>query len=104
MILEYKMNISLINNKKSVHTPFWVENGGYFFNPDNKTLIGFSPTASNREYKIPDVIIRLTSNELDARVQGIHNLYPMKDEDGNTLITAEVTTLVNDCITANDIT
>lgn len=64
MILEYKLDRDY---EGRLRTPAWIECGGFFRNPSDKTLIGFSPEV--RDYKIPDSAKRLTVDELKERVR-----------------------------------
>ncbi|SVA76054.1 uncharacterized protein METZ01_LOCUS128908, partial [marine metagenome] len=52
--LEYKMDMG----PGGMHTPYWVDDGGYWKNPDNFTLVG--ATKDNQEHKIPDTVTKLT--------------------------------------------
>ena len=90
-ILEYKLhktNLGLI-------APEWVEDGGYWLDPDNNTLIGWSPNESARKYHIPDSVTSHTNEELITRVLDIHSRYPIKNEQGADLSDSEVTEMVN---------
>tara|TARA_R110002012_G_scaffold1356_1_gene5612 strand:+ start:3491 stop:3799 length:309 start_codon:yes stop_codon:yes gene_type:complete len=101
MILEYKLNAG----PKGMHCPHWLEDGGYFRDPDNHTMIGWSPDKPAREYYIPSTVIRLTSDELNTRVLNIHSRYPFKNitPDGSsvTLTTDQVTAQVTAWVTAH---
>lgn len=89
MILEYKMDMG----PAGMHTPYWVADGGYFPNPDNYTMLGWSPDV--REYKIPDSVVKLTNEQVVARMLSIHNSNPYRDTDGNMMTTQQVTDMVN---------
>jgi hypothetical protein len=78
-----------------------VENGGYFTDPDNNTLIGWSPDLANRDYYVPDSVVDLTRAELKTRVRDIDTRYPMLDIDGNELSDASVDALVDAWCDAN---
>ena len=98
--LEYKLDIS----PGGMHTPYWVDSGGFWGNPANHTLIG--ATRDNQEYKIPDTVTNLTAAELDTRQLAIHAASPMKklEADGITetnMTDAEVRTLIQDWVAAN---
>tara|TARA_R100000951_G_C2638128_1_gene179957 strand:- start:54 stop:362 length:309 start_codon:yes stop_codon:yes gene_type:complete len=101
MILEYK----LIREMDVMRAPSWIEDGGHFRDPDNHTMIGWSPDKPAREYYIPSTVIRLTSEELNTRVLNIHSRYPFKDSglDGSisTLTTDQVTAQVTAWVTAH---
>ena len=89
MILEYKLDAG----PHGMVTPYWVENGGYFQDPDNFTMVGVSPAV--HEYKIPDSVTTLTAAELDARVLSIHSRHPMTDTEGNALTNSKVSETVS---------
>ena len=98
--LEYKMDMGA----GGMHTPYWVDSGGYWGNPDNHTMIG--ATRDNQEHKIPDTVTKLTAAELETRQLSIHAAYPMKKideigEPGDTMTEAEVRTEIQTWVTAN---
>ena len=66
-ILEYKLDRDYDGN---LRTPPWVDCGGFFRDPQTKTLIGFC--ADVVEFKIPDSVIRMTTADLVARVTSLH--------------------------------
>jgi hypothetical protein len=72
MILEYM----LIREMGVKRAPSWVEDGGYFGDPDNSTLIGWSPDLANRDYYVPDSVVELNRASLTARVLDINTRYP----------------------------
>lgn len=91
MILEY-MLVRELDRKR---TPSWVEDGGYFMDPDNHTLIGWSPDLTNRDYYVPDSVVELTRAELKTRVRDIDTRYPMLDEGGNEVSDADIDAMVD---------
>jgi len=91
MYLEYKLHMT----DGGMKAPAWVADGGYFADPDNNTMIGWSPDESAREYYVPDTVTSYTQAELVTAVQGIHSRHPMKNEDESDMTDAEVATLVN---------
>lgn len=90
MIVEYKLDAG----PRGSVVPYWVKNGGYYRDPDNYTMVGWTPDAP-REFKVPDTVLVLDLNSLTTRVLSIHSRYPMKDEDGVTLTDAQVSTQVS---------
>lgn len=98
MILEYKMDRNAHGN---LMTPTWIESGGFLHNPDNFTMIGFSPAI--RPYKIPDSALQLTVAQAKARSVAIHTLHPMSGMDGNALTDAQVEDMTQAIIDENDI-
>ena len=91
MILEYM----LIREAGAKRAPSWVEDGGYFSNPDNNTMVGWSPDLANRDYYVPDSVTELTRAELKTRVRGIDSNYPRLDEEGNELSDSAVDAIVD---------
>ena len=94
--LKYKMHRT--GRGRGMKAPDWIEDGGYFIDPDTHEMIGWSADEADREYYIPDTVTEYTQAELIAYVQDIHSRYPMSnvDDEGNeiTLTDAEVATLV----------
>lgn len=90
MIIEYM----LIRESGVKRTPSWVEDGGYFGDPDNKTLIGWSPDLADRDYYVPDSVIETNRAGLLARVMDINTRYPMTDPDGNLMTDQQIQDLV----------
>ena len=80
--LKYKLHMT----SKGMMTPPWIEDGGYFVDPDTHEMIGYSADEADREYYIPDTVTEYTQSELITYVQGIHSRYPMKNlgDDGVT--------------------
>ena len=97
MILEYKMDR---NSKKELHTPLWIECGGFLQNPTNKTLLGFSPSV--REYKIPDAALILTIDQAIERSLDIHAGTPYRKINGQQMTADDVTEMVLNIISSND--
>ena len=96
--LEYKLDMG----PGGMHTPYWVEDGGYWGNSANNTMIGC--TRDNQEFKIPDTVTKLTAAELETRQLAIHAANPMKKQevdDFNTtnMTDAEVRTAIQTWVT-----
>ncbi len=91
MILEYM----LIREMGAKRIPSWVEEGGYFVNPDNNTMVGWSPDLADRDYYIPDSVTGLTRAELKTRMHGINDNYPMLDDEGNELPDSDIDAIVD---------
>lgn len=85
MILEYK----LIKTDRGIHTPNWIEDGGYFYNPVDKTFIGYTPNETDRDYYVPDTVIELTETQLAARINDLG----LKDHNNNLLDGATVASI-----------
>ena len=85
-ILEYKLDAS----PEGMRCPSWVEDGGYFTDPDNHTMVG--KCRDNQEWKIPDSVVKLTLAQLKDRLVDIHSRYPFKDfsdPEASVTLTAE---------------
>jgi hypothetical protein len=91
MIIEY-MLVRELDRKRA---PSWVEDGGYFHDPDNKTLIGWSPDFADRDYYVPDSVTEYDRAGLTGYVMGLHTRYPFQNDDGNNMTDAEVEAMVN---------
>lgn len=95
MIIEYM----LVREMDRKRAPSWVEDGGYFVDPDNNTLIGWSPDLTDRDYYVPDSVIELNRAGLVARVLDISTRYPAikPGEDGTRVPVTdeELTAMVN---------
>jgi hypothetical protein len=66
-IIEYSLNST------PPTIPHYVADGGYWMNPDNEKMIGVGLDGS-----IPDNILTLTLEELQARQRSLHSKYPMQ--------------------------
>jgi hypothetical protein len=93
-ILEYLL--------ESGRCPSWVEDGGYFKNPADSTMIG--ATRDNPGWELPSTATILTAQQLEDRQVAIHNITPMikhPDEPGGDfreMTEAEVRTAVQNWI------
>ena len=100
MIIEYKMHMTA----GGMRTPEWVEDGGYFADPSENTMVGWSPDEADREYYIPDTVTELTATELETKVLALHtaNKFQKENNDGTTsdMTNAEVKTMVSDWVAA----
>lgn len=95
--LKYKMHRT--GHGGGMKAPDWIEDGGYFIDPDTNEMIGWSADEADREYYVPDTVTEYTQAELIAYVQDVHSRYPMQNlsEDGVTatnMTDAEVATYV----------
>lgn len=94
MIVEYKLDAG----SQGMTIPHWVEDGGYYRDPDNFTMVGWVNDAP-REFKVPETVTVLDKAALITRVLNIHGRYAMQkeDSDGNLvdMTTDEVTTEVS---------
>ena len=98
--LEYLLDASA----GGMRCPPWVDDGGYWVNSADFTMIG--ATRSNPEFHIPSTVHRLTAAELETRQVAIHNVTPMF-KDGATpddamveMTEAEVRTAIQNWVAA----
>ena len=82
-IAEYKLHPSPAGMK----CPDFIDDGGYWGNPDDHTMVGIIP--SDAEYYVPDTIVELTAEELETRQLTIHAKYPMHNIDNDTIVNSE---------------
>lgn len=78
MIIEYKLDAG---ERGSVIPP-WVKDGGMYRDPDNYTMVGWTPNAP-RKFKIPDTVLVLDKATLTTRVLNIHGRYPLQKDNGS---------------------
>ena len=105
-VIEYKLHA--VDPGQALQTPHWVIDGGNWYNPADRTLVGWTPAEADRAYYVPDTITTLTKAELNTRLLGIHATTkfkkptsvetdsaqdPIEFED---MTDAEVTTMSND--------
>ena len=91
-------------------TPPWVENPGHFYDPDDQTLIGYTPDEGDRDYWVPDTVTNYTQTELVTHVLDLHSRYPILQVSAETpsdpseipsaMTNDEVTAFVNAWATA----
>lgn len=86
MIIEYKLQMS----PGGMTTPYWVLSGGYFYNPDDFSLVGTTQDDAVREFYLPDTVVHLTRATLKERQLGINALHPTDPPTSNEQIEAEV--------------
>ena len=98
--LEYLLDASA----GGMRCPPWVDDGGYWVNSADFTMIG--ATRNNPEFHIPSTVHRLTAAELETRQVAIHNVTPMF-KDGATpddamveMTEAEVRTVIQNWVAA----
>jgi hypothetical protein len=96
MICEYM----LVREAGKKVAPSWVEDGGYFLDPDNFTMVGWVSDLGVRDWYVPDTVVELTPTALQARVADIHSRHNMTDEEGNAMTTAQVEAIVDAWVAA----
>ena len=101
-VIEYKLHA--VASGHALQAPPWVIDGGNWYNPTDKTLVGWVPAEADRAYYVPDTVTTLTKAELNTRLLGIHTTTKFKkplDPEATPptyedLTEAEVTTMSND--------
>lgn len=88
-IFEYKLHAS----PHGMRCPDFIDNGGYWQNQDDFTLVGTVPAGV--EYYVPDTVTSLTLAELKTRQLAIHAKYPMLNMDDEEMTNAEVETEID---------
>lgn len=81
-IAEYKLHGN--PNGKGMITPGFIQNGGYYRNPDDHTMLGFVDDPA--EYYLPDTLVYLTLAEAKARQLAIHAKYPMQKQNDDMVM------------------
>ena len=94
MIIEYKLDAG----PQGMTIPNWVKDGGYYRDPDNFTMVGWT-NDSPREFKVPETVTVLDKAALTTRVLNIHDRHPLQKEDSEgdpvNMTTDEVTAEVS---------
>lgn len=91
MIIEYM----LIREAGKKLAPSWIEDGGYFYDPDDFTLVGWSPDLGARDYYVPDSVVVLTRDTLMTRALSINARHPAYTPDRTLLTDEQVAAQVN---------
>jgi len=92
-LAEYKLDR---NERLEKCTPYWIDDGGHWPDPDALTLVGVIQP-SPRDFKVPETVARLSRIQLEARCLSIHARYPYTSGtpgDETTLTDAEVIAMV----------
>lgn len=92
MIIEYM----LIREAGKTLAPSWIEDGGYFHDQENFTLVGWSPDLGARNYYVPDSVVVLTRETLIARQIAMNTKNPETLPDGSPLTDQIITDMVNE--------
>lgn len=77
-VVEYKLHKVGRNAQRA---PEWVDDGGYWLNPADNTLVGWVLPESDREYYVPDTVVELSRVDFIARVQSMHVVSPMSNSN-----------------------
>ena len=104
-VIEYKLHA--VDPGQALQAPHWVIDGGNWYNPADRTLVGWTPAEADRAYYVPDTVTTLTKAELNTRLLGIHAVKKYqkrtdssptdpRDEIFEDMTEAEVTTMSND--------
>ena len=76
--IEYKLHR---NDRGNLSTPSWMSDGGYYQAAD-KSLVGFVPVESERDWFVPDSVSMLTEQEFVTRCLKMHKASPFQKMDG----------------------
>ena len=74
--VEYKLHR---NDRGNLTTPSWMSDGGYYQNPADKSMVGFVPVESEREWYVPDSALVLSQSEFVARGMAMHSATPFQN-------------------------
>jgi len=91
MIIEYMMT----REGRGTTTPAWVEDGGYFQDMSNNTLVGWTPDLANRNYYVPDSVLVLTRETLTQRQLAMNAKSPQTMPDGSPVTDQMIIDTVN---------
>ena len=88
-ILEYKLHAS----SGGMRCPVWVEDGGYFLNSADHTMVGWA--RDDAEWHTPDTVITMTVLELETRLLAMHAsspfvTHPDGEDEGREMTESEV--------------
>ena len=97
--VEYKLHR---NDRGNLTTPSWMSDGGYYQNPADKSMVGFVPVESEREWYVPESALVLSQSEFVARGMAMHSvnkfqnmgddpsadMTPMTDAQATQMLTA----------------
>jgi hypothetical protein len=96
-IVEYKLHKV---GKNALRAPEWVDDGGYWQNPADNTMVGWVPAEADREYYVPDTVSELTRDQFITRLTTMHaaNAFSQPSEGGEPtdMTEAEVQTMAGD--------
>ena len=104
IILEYKLDATDAGMK----CPPWIDDGGYWADTTNYTMIGV--TRDNPEFHIPSTVVRLTPAQLEARQLAIHSVNPIVKEGATPddpmvqMTDAEIITMIQEWVADKEMT
>jgi hypothetical protein len=78
-VAEYKLNI--VGHRGQATQPLWIRESGHFFNPADKTRIGW--VVDNADYYVPESVVTLTKEELVQRQLTMHEANPERIYTGD---------------------
>lgn len=92
MIIEYMLH----RVPGGLTVPGWIQDGGHFHDPDNRTFVGWSPNFDQREYYVPDSVVVLTRETMLARQLDLNARYPFLTMNGQPMSDQQIADMVND--------
>lgn len=79
-VVEYKLHKV---GKNAMRAPDWVEDGGYWLNPADHTMVGWTPDEADREYYVPDTVTELSRADFITRLKAMHAANAFQNESGD---------------------
>jgi hypothetical protein len=78
-VVEYKLH----KFGKSLIVPEWMEDGGYWSNPADNTMVGWVLPESEREYYVPDTLTELSRADFITRLKTMHSVNAFQNMSDN---------------------
>lgn len=78
-VVEYKNHVFSGDNRK--HIPGFIKNPGHWFNKQDKTFIGWTPT--DPDFYVPNTLKVLTKEDLVQRLLALHAIEPLTKLDSD---------------------
>jgi len=75
---EYKLHR---NHNGNLIQPSWIERGGFLFQESTKTYVGFTPVENERDYFVPDEVLKLDKAAFVSRGIAIHGNDPFINDE-----------------------
>jgi len=82
-IVEYKLH----KFGKNLVVPEFIDDGGYWRNPADNTMVGWVLPEAEREFYVPDTLTELTREAFVARIVAMHADNPFLVEQGDPAAT-----------------
>lgn len=98
-VVEYKLHKV---SKNGLRAPDFIDDGGYWSNPADNTMVGWVLPEADREYYVPDTITELSRADFITRLKTMHAANAFQNEaanpgeDATDMTEAEVETMAGD--------